>query len=73
VDEIGGLEEAIAEARRRAGIPDGEKIDIARYGRPEASLLQRVVGAVVKQPPPPSLRLLPPPGLYYWDDVEEAP
>lgn len=48
VDEIGGLEAAIAEARRRAGIPMDERIAPAEYRRPRGSLLERVVRTALR-------------------------
>lgn len=43
VDRIGGLEDAIAEARRRAGVPEGERIEPRVYGRPSAPWIQRLI------------------------------
>jgi len=43
VDRIGGLDDAIAEARVRAGVPAGERIAPRVYGRPSAPLLQRLL------------------------------
>jgi protease-4 len=43
VDRIGGLEDAIAEARRRAGVPDGEKIQPIVHLRPRAPWLERLL------------------------------
>jgi len=34
VDALGGMAEAIAEARRRAGVPDGEDLQLVTYGGP---------------------------------------
>ena len=48
VDSIGGLDAALAEARRRAGIPDGEKIALAEYRRPRPALLQGLLGTWVR-------------------------
>jgi protease IV len=73
VDEIGGLEAAVAEARRRGGVPADEKIELLRYGRPEPSLLQRVVGSAVGSVWRPELHLPEPGDIYYRDDAEEAP
>lgn len=73
VDEIGGLEDAIAEARRRAGIPAGEKIRIAEYRRPEPPFFQRVIGRWVRDAWARSVHLPEPGALYYLSDVEEAP
>jgi protease IV len=44
VDSIGGLAEAVAEARRRAGIAPEEKIGVAAFRRPQAGLMQRLLG-----------------------------
>jgi protease-4 len=43
VDAIGGLEDAVAEARRLAKVPEGERIRLAEYRRPRAGLLERVL------------------------------
>lgn len=42
VDAIGGLDDAIAEARRLAGVPQGERIAPAEYRRAPPSLLERL-------------------------------
>ncbi len=47
VDEIGGLEQAVAEARRRAGIPAGERIRLLEIRRPRPWLLERLAGAAL--------------------------
>ncbi|MCC6350386.1 MAG: signal peptide peptidase SppA [Candidatus Eisenbacteria bacterium] len=43
VDEIGGFEAALAEARRRAGVPPGEKIRLFELHRPRGGFLERLV------------------------------
>jgi protease-4 len=43
VDRVGGLEDAIAEARRRAGVPDGQKIQPVVYLRPRAPWFERLL------------------------------
>ncbi|HYM79872.1 MAG TPA: S49 family peptidase [Candidatus Limnocylindria bacterium] len=73
VDEIGGLEQAVAEARRRAGIPAGEKIRLLRFGRPEPSFFQRLVGSALRESRRSPLRLPEPGAIYYWCDVEATP
>jgi protease-4 len=73
VDEIGGLEAAVAEARFRAHVPADEKIRLLRFGRPEPSLLQRLVGNAVGSVWRPQLHLPEPGDIYYRDDAEEAP
>ena len=48
VDAIGGLDDAIAEARRRAGIPADAPLEPLEYRRPHGSLLQRALGTWVR-------------------------
>jgi protease-4 len=72
VDEIGGLEDAIAEARRRAGVPEGEQIEIASFRRPDRGLIQRLVGGWAQSFWPYTVRL-PEPGLYQWTELPEPP
>ena len=47
VDEIGGLAQAIAVARARAGVPPGERIRLAEYRRPRPPLLERLASSAV--------------------------
>jgi protease-4 len=49
VDEIGGLEAAVAEARRRAGVAPGERIRPIEYRRPQGSLLERAAGSFLRE------------------------
>ncbi len=49
VDAIGGLDDAIAEARRRAGVPGGEKLRPIEFHRPRGGLLQRALGAWMRE------------------------
>ncbi len=49
VDSIGGLEDAIAEARRRAGIPAGERIRRLEFGRPRGPWFERLLGNWVRE------------------------
>lgn len=49
VDAIGGLDDAIAEARRRAGVPEGEKLRPIEYHRPRGAFLQRALGALLRE------------------------
>mgnify|MGYP001563240159 FL=1 len=74
VDQIGGLDDAIAEARRRAQIPEGEKIRLREYRRPRPGFLQRLIGNAVSDAWERTMRL-PEPGaiLYRADDEEIAP
>jgi protease-4 len=48
VDEMGGLEEAIAEARRRAHVPADEKIDLLVFRRPAPALIERLIGTALR-------------------------
>jgi protease-4 len=47
-DSIGGLDAAVDEARRLAGIPAGERIEWLEFRRPKGSLLDRVIGSWVR-------------------------
>jgi len=74
VDEIGGLERAIADARIRAGIPAGEKIRIAEFRRPRPSLLERLAGSAVREAFEQTVGLPDLGGPLYWaDDDALAP
>ena len=68
VDALGGMPEAIAEARRRAGVPDGEELDLVTYGGPvglfgaltgeNGVLTQLGVGVESEAPAPDALQRL---------------
>ena len=49
VDAIGGLDDAIAEARGRARVPEGERIRVQRYGRPRPGLVEQLVGRLLHE------------------------
>jgi len=49
VDEMGGLEEAIAEARRRAHVPADEKIELLVFRRPAPALIERLIGTALRE------------------------
>ena len=49
VDAIGGLEDAIAEARRLAHVPVGERIELAEIRRPPPGLFERLAGMAVSR------------------------
>ena len=49
VDEIGGLDAAIAWARKAAGIAPGERIEPLEFRRPRPGLLQRVAGSWLRE------------------------
>jgi protease-4 len=70
IDELGGLEQAIAEARRRAGVPAGEKIRIAESRRPRPGWLERTIGGWLGEIWEQSAHLPEPGALYLWSDVE---
>jgi protease-4 len=69
VDGIGTLEDAIAEARRRAKISEGEKIRIAEYGRPRGNLFERFVRQAADDFVRSQLRLPEPGTSYYRADL----
>jgi protease-4 len=48
VDAIGGLDEAIEEARRLAHVPPGEKIELIEARRPKPRLFERLAGMAVR-------------------------
>ena len=73
VAEIGGLEAAFAEARRRAGVPAGEKIRPLEFRRPQPGLVQRLIGASVMEGIERASRIAEPGTMLYWSDVETAP
>lgn len=71
VDAIGGLDEAIAEARRRAHVPAGQSIRLAEYGVPRPGLVQRLIARAASAVWEQQLRTPDAGGALYWDD--EAP
>jgi protease-4 len=73
VDQIGGLEDAIREAKLMAKIPEDEKIRIAEYRRPRLPLLQRLVGTAVSETWERSMRMPEPGEMLYWMADEGAP
>jgi protease-4 len=73
VDEIGGFDRALAEARRRAGVPEGERIRLAEYRRPRPSLVQRLIGSSFGDMLERSAHLPEPGAFLLWDDDETTP
>jgi protease-4 len=72
VDRIGGLEDAIAEARRRARIPEGEVIRTLDMRRPEGNFFERMFGGLVKEALAREARLQEPDGTLFYEDTEIA-
>ena len=70
VDEIGGLEAAVAEARRRAGIPPGEKIRLLEFRRPRPWLLERLAGSALMSAFTRAVRVPAPDAIYYLADAD---
>jgi protease-4 len=70
VDGLGGLEQALAEARRRAGVPAGERIRPLEFRRPAPGFVQRVVGDVVRATLEREARLSEPSGVREWADLD---
>jgi protease-4 len=48
VDAVGGLDDAVAEARRRASVPAGERIELAEYRRRRPWLFERLADRAVQ-------------------------
>jgi protease-4 len=64
VDQLGGLPEAMASARKRAGVPEDEELDLVVYGEPrgllasfggEPGVLVDLLPESLLAPPPPVL------------------
>ena len=72
VDQIGGLEDAVAEARRRAHVPEGARIRLVEYRRPRPGLLQRLLSQGLSDAWRDATRLPAPGSLLYRCDDEEA-
>jgi ClpP class serine protease len=70
VDEIGGLDAAIAEARRRAGVAPGEKIRILEYRRPQPWLLERLAGSAAVSVWSRAAHMPDPNAIYYLADAD---
>ena len=73
VDAIGGLDDAVAEARRRAGVPTGERIHLLELGRPRGSFLERLVGGWVREALASDARVSSSAGVQYRDFEGGAP
>jgi len=73
VDRIGGLEEAVAEARQRAHVPPGETIRLLELRRPRGGLLQRLLASAVGETWRDATRLPAPGAMFYWTDDDETP
>ncbi len=72
VDEIGGLEEALAEARRRAGIPAEQRIELAEYRRPRPGLVERLIGSALREAWERSARLPEPGAIEFRADLDDG-
>jgi protease-4 len=57
VDGIGGLESAIAEARRLGHVPEGERIAPREYRRPRGAFIERLLGSWLREQLGSALRL----------------
>jgi protease-4 len=73
VDQIGGLEEAVAEARRRVRVPEGARIRLIEYRRPSPGLLQRLIGRTVGEAWRDATRMPEPGAMLYWTDEDATP
>jgi protease-4 len=72
VDALGGLDDAIAEARRRASVPPGERIAPLEIRRPRPRWLERAVGSMVREAWERNLVVPDPSGVRYEADVPIA-
>lgn len=70
VDEIGGLDAAIAEARRRGGVAPGEEIEPLEFRRPRPPLLGRLLGPMAGELVARTFHLPDPGAAYYLADDE---
>jgi len=73
VDQIGGLEDAVAEAKRRAGIPAAAKIELLEFRRPRPGFLRQLLGQTVSDAWRDATRMPAPGSVLYWADEDEAP
>ena len=73
VDRIGGLEDAVAEARRRARVPEGARIRLLEYRRPSPGLLRQFIGRTVGEAWRDATRIPAPGAMLYWTDEDAAP
>lgn len=71
VDALGGLDEAIADARRRAGVPEGERIALSEYRRPAPALIERLIGTTLRSAWERSLGLREPAGTQLRADPDD--
>jgi protease-4 len=49
IDGLGGMDEALADARARGGIPASERIALLEFGRPRPGLIARLLGGYVRE------------------------
>ena len=68
VDQLGGLDDAVREARRRAGVPQGERIRPLELGRPRGSFLQRLMGGWIRETLARDARVASAAGAQYRED-----
>jgi protease IV len=73
VDRVGGLDDAVAEARKRAGVPAGQEIELVEVRRPKPSWIERVIGAEIRAGMDRDARLPDPDATYEWDDGDDGP
>jgi len=73
VDEIGGLDAAIAEARRRAKVPAGEHLEPVEYRQAGPGLIGRLLGSWVRERFAESTHLPAPVESRFWMDPDAVP
>jgi len=70
IDEIGGLDAAIAEARRRVGIVPGEKIGVVEYHRPRPGVVSGLVSGWLRAQWERNVHLPESGQARYWMDPD---
>jgi protease-4 len=73
IDSIGGLEQAIAEARRLIHVPLGEKLRLIEYRRPRAGVVERLVGSAMTEMWERNSRMPMAGEPLYWMDEDAEP
>jgi len=71
VDAIGGLDEALAEARRRAGVRSGQRIAPLEFRRPRPGLVERLIGTTLADGLSRATRLPEPGAIEFRADDQE--
>ena len=71
LDAIGGLDDAMTEARRRAGVPAGQRITPLEFRRPRPGVIERLIGTALGETLTRAVRLPEPGSLEFRVDDDE--